>query len=237
MMTSHGAVYCEHTVRSNDEDRWLGAQYASPDARRKLLALHALGCELKRIPNIVSEPALGEIRLQWWREALLAILHGKTLRAHPVVEEIAITGVLKPMPEAQVDDVIDAAARPLYGEPFESAKVLAQWLETFDGAMDAMAVESLGGGEAVRRAAKKRSAAFAMAREGARLAPQIGDTIAAHVRTVIEETAVVLNTAPGETAPALLHLSLTGLYLRRGAGMFPIAKRLRLFTAMAFGRF
>ena len=57
-------------ARSGDPDRTLAALFAPRGCRADLFALYAFNVELARIAEQVSEPSLGAIRLQWWREAL-----------------------------------------------------------------------------------------------------------------------------------------------------------------------
>ena len=57
-------------ARSGDPDRSLAASFAPREARADLFALIAFNVELARIAEIVSEPGLGTIRLQWWRDAI-----------------------------------------------------------------------------------------------------------------------------------------------------------------------
>lgn len=229
--------YCADLVKTRDEDRWLAAGYAGDAERRKLLALYAFHCELRRIPSAVSEPALGEIRLQWWREALDEIRAGKRPRAHPAVEELAAAGFGAEGFAERIERVIDAHARPLYGEGFGDIADLTAWLEKTDGAVDALAAVALDGGEALAAAAEKAGAGFALAREGRVLAPTLADDISPKALTAAAEAAPVLRKAPGAAAPAVLHLALTRAYARRGERPFPTVKRLRLFSAMAFGWF
>lgn len=65
-----------------DEDRWLSSRYAPLPERRALIALYSLNYELVRVPNLVSEPTLGAIRYQWWREAIGEIEQGEPTRKH-----------------------------------------------------------------------------------------------------------------------------------------------------------
>ena len=61
------------SARSGEPDRYLAALLAPPAARADLLALAAFASELARVPSLVTrEPTMGEIRLQWWRDALAA---------------------------------------------------------------------------------------------------------------------------------------------------------------------
>jgi phytoene synthase len=57
-------------LREGDPDRYLATLFAPSSARDDLSALYALNVDLARIGERVSEPSLGEIKLQWWREAL-----------------------------------------------------------------------------------------------------------------------------------------------------------------------
>jgi phytoene synthase len=57
-------------ARAGDPDRALSALFAPRDARADLFALYAFNVELARVAEQVSEPDLGAIKLQWWREAI-----------------------------------------------------------------------------------------------------------------------------------------------------------------------
>ena len=57
-------------VRRHDPDRFLTALFAPPEKRDALLTLYAFNHELARAREVVSEPPLALIRLQWWREVV-----------------------------------------------------------------------------------------------------------------------------------------------------------------------
>ena len=236
MVQTTGGEYSSELVRARDEDRWLAAQYAPEKERRALIALYAFHCELRKIPGAVSEPPLGEIRLQWWREALQEIRDGKSPRAHPVVETLAQAGIVQSVAADKYDAVIDASARPLYCEGFGDIADLVSWLKEAEGGVDAIAATLLAGDETIADAARQAGVAFALAREGAGLAPNLSDSIEPEAKAAWRDAKSQLAQS-NAAAPALLHLALTPAYLKRGRKPFPVRKRLRLFTAMAFGRF
>ena len=64
-------------ARAADYDRYLSAVFAPAARREALFALIAFNHEIARIPEAVSEPMLGRIRLQWWREVLDAVHAGE----------------------------------------------------------------------------------------------------------------------------------------------------------------
>jgi phytoene synthase len=57
-------------VRRHDPDRFLTALFAPSTKRDVLLTLYAFNHELARAREVVSDPPLAFIRLQWWREVL-----------------------------------------------------------------------------------------------------------------------------------------------------------------------
>jgi phytoene synthase len=60
-------------ARAGEPDRYLAALLAPRSARPGLLALAAFAAETARVPLLAArEPAIGEIRLQWWRDAIEA---------------------------------------------------------------------------------------------------------------------------------------------------------------------
>ena len=72
-----------------DEDRWLSSRYAPVAKRERLVALYGLNLELAKVRIVVSEPGLGAIRFQWWRDAIAEIAEQKSPRKHDVVQAVA----------------------------------------------------------------------------------------------------------------------------------------------------
>ena len=87
-----------------DRARYLTALSAPVAVRPALLALLAFDAEISRIPQVVSEPMLGRIRLQWWLEALPGINAGRA-PGHPVAQALVNrnldSGALKGLVEAR----------------------------------------------------------------------------------------------------------------------------------------
>ncbi len=102
--------YCAGLVRTHDHDRFLSALFAPADMRENLWALYAFNIEIARIADMVSEPLLGEIRLQWWREGIEAVYAGQAARAHPVLQALAQAIKACELPHAAFDRLMDAHA-------------------------------------------------------------------------------------------------------------------------------
>jgi 15-cis-phytoene synthase len=70
-----------------DPERMLALSYARPEGRRALEALLALDDALALLLRTTREPALGQMRLAWWREAL-ARLDQSPAPAEPVLKAL-----------------------------------------------------------------------------------------------------------------------------------------------------
>lgn len=88
MSNSAAAEANAATVRAWDYERYLAALFAPEPSRRDLFALYAWAAEIDRVPEVVREPILGEIRLHWWREALEAAEQG-TRAGQPEADGLA----------------------------------------------------------------------------------------------------------------------------------------------------
>ena len=78
------------SARAGEPDRYLAALLAPPSARPHLLALAAFLGELARVPaRVTREPAMGQIRLQWWRDAIAAPAGART--GNPVADALRAT--------------------------------------------------------------------------------------------------------------------------------------------------
>lgn len=79
-------------VQSVDEPRWLSSRYAAEADRKTLITLYAFYYELARVRRVVTDETMGNIRFQWWRDALDELGQDK-VRQHDVVlalvEEVA----------------------------------------------------------------------------------------------------------------------------------------------------
>ncbi|MGE0117609.1 MAG: phytoene/squalene synthase family protein [Dongiaceae bacterium] len=105
--TEPAAGYCLEQVRRFDRDRYLTALFAPADRRDDLLALYAFSLEVARIRELIREPMMGRIRLQWWRDAVAEIYAGNE-RRHQVVQPLATAVRRHGLARAPLDRLIDA---------------------------------------------------------------------------------------------------------------------------------
>lgn len=217
-------------LKQSDEDRWLTVQFAPQSERARLLALFSLNHEIERIPRAVSEPPLGEIRLQWWREAIDEIVNGKQPRGHPVVQALAASGSCDAAAVAAVSRLLDARARLLYKEPFLSAPDFFDWCLETDGALAVAASRIVGEG-----AVSQAGAAYAAARFGSALAPAVVEETSSRVEKVLAGAAGELARLAPENGTAIAYVSLARRYLATRPPS-ALSKRLIMFRATLTGR-
>lgn len=80
---------CGHIAYQHDSDRFLAALFAPAQFREKIFTLLAFNYELAVIRESVSNPLLGRIRLQWWREGVEALVEGHPPARHEVMQALA----------------------------------------------------------------------------------------------------------------------------------------------------
>ena len=135
--------YCAEQVRKQDHDRFLTVLFAPNALRADLFALYAFNQELAKIRETVSEPMLGEIRLQWWREAIDEIYTAEP-RKHEVVEALARTVQRHGLPQETFLEIIDARTRDIYDENPQSLDELKEYLTKTSGNLARLAAQVLG---------------------------------------------------------------------------------------------
>jgi 15-cis-phytoene synthase len=127
------------SARSGEPDRYLAALLAPPPARAPLLALAAFSSELARVPSAATrEPAMGEIRLQWWRDALAAP-DTDARTGNPIADAVRAAVHRCDLPAALLLDVIDAREVDLAAQAMADDDALRTYLWTSEGALFALA--------------------------------------------------------------------------------------------------
>jgi phytoene synthase len=108
--------HCEALVREGDRDRYFATLFAPADKRPFLFALYAFSFEVARVRESISDPMPGEIRLQWWRDALQGEARGN-VRANPVAAALDDAIVRFRLPRQALVDLVDARTFDLYDDP------------------------------------------------------------------------------------------------------------------------
>lgn len=140
MSTSMAASLGE--VRLRDHDRFLTLLFAPMPERLSLIALYAFNLEIARVAETVTEPMMGHIRLQWWRETLEGLPKGET-RGHAA----AIALSESHLDAGRLQSLIDARERDLSEDVFEDLAALDDYAAKTSAAVMEIAARALGGAE------------------------------------------------------------------------------------------
>ena len=134
--------YIPTIVKDYDRDRYIAALFTPEPYRTDLMSLFAFNVELARIPELVSEPALGEIRLQWWRDALRQLEGGARL-GHPVADRFGDVMRRRKLPKMTLLGLIDARNFDVTGDVMPDMQALRSYLAKTAGALFALSAEIL----------------------------------------------------------------------------------------------
>jgi phytoene synthase len=132
-------------ARGWEPDRYLAALLAPADVRDDLLALAAFSGELRHVCGRATEPAIDQIRLQWWREAIHALSTGQA-SGHPIGEALGRAMRRHGLPAAMLEGVIDARDFDLQGLPLADEAALADYMQRSEGGLFALALRIVGAG-------------------------------------------------------------------------------------------
>lgn len=156
--------YCGDQIRRYDRDRFLTALFAPADRRGDLFALYAFNLEVAKTREVVTEPMLGRIRLQWWRDALDEVFAGEPPRQHAVLEPLADAIHRHALPRPAFDRLIDAREQDLGEGPPADLDALRAYARDSGGSLASLAALLLGAVDgASRQAADEVGTAQALA--------------------------------------------------------------------------
>lgn len=136
---------CASQLRENEPDAWLAALFAPAGLRPHLHALHSFAAELAGVAQKVSQPLLGEMRLQWWRDALLSASEGA--RANPLAHALLDTMERRALPIEIALEMIDANVATLYDDPFANLGALEANRRASEGSLLRLCALALGASE------------------------------------------------------------------------------------------
>lgn len=135
--------YCAEQVRQFDHDRFLTAIFAPAAVREHLFALYAFNIELAKVREVVTEPVIGQMRLQWWRDTLDRLYAGETV-AHEVARPLGAAIAAGGIPRSAFDPAIDAREFDLEKSPPADLEALMAYAQDTAAPILAIALQLAG---------------------------------------------------------------------------------------------
>ena len=202
-------------LRGLDGDLYLCHLFAPAETRDALLVLYHLYADIARIPSQVSDPMIGAIRLQWFRDLLDGVAEGESrgapigeaLLAYPLVKE-----ALMPLIDGR-EAALREGTRSLEELEAEAAQVGPALMRVSAQILNAEADDTL----------------LAQAGTGfelMRLVPPQGEAVAAQAADYLDAACKAFNALPRKQRKALLPVFLPVGLAKRHAVHFPQTKSL-----------
>lgn len=139
--------YCEDLVQQYEHNQHLcaklgpgGGTYAAT------MALRAFNIETARIMDTTTNPHMGAIRIQWWRDAIESLYRGEQgvdLLSQPVVRVLWVMLRRFHLPKEYFLDCIDAREEDLSSTPPERVDDIVAYAERTQGALLNLALHTI----------------------------------------------------------------------------------------------
>ncbi|SEO70002.1 squalene/phytoene synthase family protein [Aquisalimonas asiatica] len=106
--------YCHRKVAPPGSAIYYALRFSPDDQRDALVAVHAFHAEVTEIPDEVSDPGVGEVKLQWWRDEVQRLFDGTP--RHPVSQALAPAVARHDLPADAFTEMLDGTGMDLaYG--------------------------------------------------------------------------------------------------------------------------
>lgn len=153
--------YCAEQVRRYDHDRYMTAIFAPAAVRENLFALYAFNIEIAKVREAVTEPLIGRMRLQWWRDTLDRLFAGETV-AHAVAAPLGQAIRVASLDRMAFEQLIDAREADLEDAPPKDMRALEAYAEDTGAPLLDLAFQLAGASVADPEAARLAGTAWSL---------------------------------------------------------------------------
>ena len=115
-MSDDSAGYAAQYLKASDPDRYFASLLLGGKARDAVQALYAFNADVASVRDRAREPAPGEIRLQWWADALTGEGHG-AVQQNPLADALLNAIEKFSLPAGPLQRLIAARRFDLYDDP------------------------------------------------------------------------------------------------------------------------
>ncbi|MGA7327222.1 MAG: squalene/phytoene synthase family protein [Rhodomicrobium sp.] len=149
-------------VRRRDVDRYWSTLFAPAGRRAALLALYAYNAEIAHIAATTNEPMVGQIRLQWWKDAIELAVPG-TRTGNPIADSLAGAIFEHDLPKDRLIGMAEARIPEIVGDAPVDIAALRASLQATQGTVFELAAGILGSeGELARKAGEHAGLAYGL---------------------------------------------------------------------------
>ena len=119
--------YCAKLVRQYDKNRYLSGSLADSKHRQQLFSLYAFDIEICQIRDKISDAFPGEVRIQWWRDAITKHQTGDEGN-HPIASALLSTIENYQLPIEPICNLLEAHTFDVYNDPMPTMHDLEGYL-------------------------------------------------------------------------------------------------------------
>lgn len=145
---SDNAGYVASFLRDADRDRYFATLLLKEPERTAIQSLHAFSADVASIRDRAREPAAGEIRLQWWVDALKGEGHGN-VRQNPLAAALLDAISTYGLPAGPLLRLVAARRFDLYQDPMPDVASLEGYAGETVSVLYQLAAMILNGGTEV----------------------------------------------------------------------------------------
>ncbi|CAL1713126.1 unnamed protein product [Somion occarium] len=106
-------AYCKYLVRKRDYEAFLTSHFYPRHLQAAFFALRAFYVELATVQEAVSNPMIGKMRMQFWRDAVKSVSDGNPSK-HPIALALYDATQKVKLPSYHLKRIIDARDAELY---------------------------------------------------------------------------------------------------------------------------
>jgi phytoene synthase len=154
--------HCAALAHAHARDQWLGALYASADARGALFALASFDYEIRQALKRARDPNLAAIRLAWWRETIAGERQAEAA-GNPVALALRAAIDAYALPLAWLEAMLDARLQELAPQDDFNHVAFRAFADESDGARLRLAARIAAGGQDLDPADAHAPAGMALA--------------------------------------------------------------------------
>lgn len=149
----NAAAVIARSLRQHDRDRYLTVLFAPADRREALVALYAFNFEIAKTREVVREPMVGRMRLQWWRDTIREIYEGGSVRRHEVALPLAEAIRRFDLSRTHFERLLDARETDLEEVAPASLAAFESYAADSSGRLVRLALDILGARDSATQAA------------------------------------------------------------------------------------
>ena len=198
--------HCENLLREADKERYLATLFAPAKKRGALFSLYAFDLETAAVAERVHEPLAGEIRLQWWQDAISGKI-AEQVAGSPVAAAFCETVESHALSAEKIAGLIAARRARLY-ESAETLDALRDYARETSGAVLSLACHILNGASDSHAERLSEAAAFPMLHDADIWPLSSEDEAFGPLREDLQEARRLIKDVPQAVLPIFLPLAL-----------------------------